>query len=366
MNRSELIENVYTCASCGFCRFGCPVYKEIGFESLTVRGRMLIFKKLLEGKIDYSERVTDLIYMCAQCENCNLNCPTGIDFVEICTTLREDIVQRGLLPESHKIVRENLFENSNPFGEPLEERGTWFSPKQEPMKKSKNLYFVGCTASYSLNRVAKSVVRILDKIEYDYTLLGSEEWCCGSPVFRMGEKEKGEQMIRHNVEKFRELGVETIFTSCAGCFRTLSKMYPEDFKVLHVVQLFDQLLDEGRLEFKKEFKKKILYYDGCDIGRHCGVYEEPRNVLSAIDGVELIELDYNREDAVCCGGPLASGFPELAHNIAARTVKEAEEKGADMIATACVSCLVNFKEGAKVAGIRMGVYDIPMLLPRFL
>ena len=366
MDEARLAEDVYTCASCGYCRFNCPVYKVLGLESATVRGRMLMLKKLLDGKMEFTPELVNSFYMCAQCEGCHVACPNNIDFVMITQLLRQEMVKQGLLPESFKTVRENLATVSNPYGEPLEQRGGWLSPKlrQGEPKQSENLYFVGCTSSYSLNRIPKSVTRILDKIKFDYTVLGDNELCCGSPIFRMGETELGMEMVRRNVENIRKLGVKTIFASCSGCYSTMKHNYPDEFEYLHITELFDNLLKSGELEFRRPLKKRVIYYDGCDLGRHSGIYEAPRNVLRAIPEIELIEFDYNRENAMCCGGPLTSGFPELSHNIAARTVLEAHEKGADMIATACAACLVNFKEGAKVAGVQMDVQDIPMLLAR--
>ncbi len=365
MDEAKLEEEIYTCASCGYCRFNCPVYKVLGFESATVRGKMLMMKKVLEGKMEFTSDLVDSIYMCAQCEGCKVACPNDIDFVAITRFLRQDMVNQGLLPESFKMVRENLATLSNPYGEPLDQRGAWLSSKvRGESKQSENLYFVGCTSSYSLNRIPKSVTRILDKSKFDYTVLGDNELCCGAPMLRMGETELAMDMVQRNVENIRALGVKTIFASCAGCYSTMKHNYPDEFQYLHITELFENMLNDGTLEFRKPFKKRAIYYDGCDLGRHCGVYEAPRNILKAIPELELIEFDYNREDAMCCGGPLSSGYPDLAHNIAVRAVVEAHEKNADMIITACAACLVNFKEGAQIAGIQMDVQDIPMILAR--
>lgn len=365
MNTKDIERDIYTCASCGYCRFGCPVYQEVGFERVTVRGRMLLFKKLLEGKLDFDEfdpSVIDSIYMCAQCENCKEICPAGVDCMTIANSLREEIARRGLLPENATFVRDALLTNSNPFGQPREERGAWLPKKYAEPKQSENLFFVSCTASYSLNRVARSVLRILETADYDFTVLGDEENCCGSPLLRFGEVDRAREQIATNVEMFDRHGIKTIFTPCAGCFRTLSHEYPEEFRVMHTVQLFDELIREGRLEFGKSLEKKLIYYDGCDIGRHCGVYEEPRNVLRSIPGVELLEFDYNREEAVCCGGPLLSVDSDLARDIGANLVAEAKEKGADSIVTTCATCFLNFREGARVGEIQIDIEEITMLV----
>lgn len=365
MTEQEIIEQVYTCASCGYCRFGCPVYNEIGFESLTVRGRMQILKKILEGKMELTKPIIESIYMCAQCENCNIRCPTGVDFVKISEALRETLLKNRLAPEVQLMLTENLARDSNPFREPLEERGAWLPSDYPQCKKSENLYFVGCTGSYSLNRIPKSIMRILDNIGFEYTLLGSEERCCGSPILRAGDRETATKTIERNVEKFKSLGVKTIITSCAGCHKTFLHDYPSEFNFVHYTQLFTKLINEGVLVFEKELNEKVIYFDGCDLGRHSGIYEEPREILRAIPGVELIEFQYNREEAECCGGPILGANAELARKIAATRVQEAIDRGATFLVTACPTCLLNFKEGARTAGIQLQIQDLPLLLPKY-
>ncbi len=365
MTEQEIIEQVYTCASCGYCRFGCPVYNEIGFESLTVRGRMQILKKILEGKMKLTKPIIESIYLCAQCENCNVRCPTGIDFVKISEALRETLLKERLAPEAQIMLSENLAKDSNPFREPLEERGSWLPGDFPQGKKSEYLYFVGCTGSYSLNRIPKSIMRVLDSIGFDYTLLGSEERCCGSPILRAGAREIAMKTIERNIDQFHRHGAKTIITACAGCHTTFIHQYPSEFKYVHFTQIFAQLSKEGALVFEKELNEKVIYFDGCDLGRHSGIYEEPREILRAIPGVELIEFQYNREEAECCGGPVLGANADLARKIGAARVQEALDMGATFLVTACPTCLLNFKEGARTAGLQLQMQDLALLLPKY-
>lgn len=364
MNKAKVLEDLYTCASCGYCRFGCPVYKEVGLESASVRGKCLLLKDFLEGRIEYSDKIRDALYMCAQCENCKVNCPTGVDFVAMTKWVREELLKAGQITEGQEMLRKIIAEKGNPFNEPSQERGAWAGSKFPVGKKCENLYFVSCTASYSLNRIAKSIFKVLEEADFEFTLLGEKEKCCGNPLLGLGEYDKARELMYANVAAFDELGVKTIFTGCPGCYKVLKHYYPHRYRVLHIVQLIDELIRQGRLVFDKELKKKIVYFDGCDLGRHCGIYEEPRNVLRAIPGVELIELDFNRDQAVCCGGPITASYPELSARIASRTVKEAVEKGADMLVAACAACLLNFKEGSKWANLKIDIQDIMLLLPK--
>ena len=172
-------------------------------------------------------------------------------------------------------------------------------------------------------------------------------------------------LVEDNVAIFKEMGVKTIFTACAGCYKALIHDYPKgDWEVLHFVQIMDRLISEGKLKFKKPLPKKVIYYDGCDLGRHCGIYEEPRRILQAIPEIELIEFDYNREEAMCCGGPLVGSYPDLATDIPVRHVNEAVEKGADILVAACGACMINFKEGSKKAGKKLDIQDLAMLVAK--
>jgi len=362
MTKEELVHQVYTCASCGYCRFGCVVFQETGLEKNTVRGRMLLLKKVLEGKLPLDERITDSIYMCAMCQNCNINCPTGIDFVEMSEALRDELFREGKIPDSARMVVDVLTTHGNPYSQPMDEKGAWLPPKYREPRRSPNLFFVSCTSAYPLNRAAKSVLKVLEKIEYDFTVLGGEEYCCGNPLLRLGEHEKSREMMNKNVEAFKRLGVERIFAACPGCFKTILHSYPKEFRVQHISQLFLELVKEGKMKFK-EFPKKVVYTDGCDLGRHAGVYEEPRELLKAIPKVELVEFEYNREHAPCCGGPLLGSAPDLARKIAENRLREAADLGVDMMVTSCGICFLTFMEAAKVSDVQVQIRELPMLLP---
>jgi heterodisulfide reductase subunit D len=223
---------------------------------------------------------------------------------------------------------------------------------------------MSCTAAYSANRIAKSVVRICQAAGIEFAI-SDKEMCCGNPLLRIGQREKFQELVEGNVRMFKEVGAKTIFTACAGCYKALVHDYPKgDWEVLHFAQLMDRLIKEGKLSFKKPLPKKVIYYDGCDLGRHCGIYEEPRRVLAAIPEIELMEFDYNREEAMCCGGPLVGSYPDLATDIPVRHINEAVEKGADILVAACGACMINFKEGMKKAGKKIDVQDLTMLVAK--
>ncbi|MEK7269509.1 MAG: (Fe-S)-binding protein [Planctomycetota bacterium] len=359
----EIREDLFACASCGYCRFGCPVFQTAGFERVTPRGRILALKRAIDGRTDVPAEIVDSIYRCLQCAGCKVNCPMEIDFVKICEAIRGDMAEKNILPEGQEMLRKTVSEKGNPFGEPAAERGVWAGKVERLTPGVPLLYFAGCASSYASNRIARSVVKVLETAGIPFNVMGREENCCAAPLLRVGDEAKAKVLIDKNIAVFERLQTTEIVASCAGCFKTLKTAYPEKFHAMHVTQFFLKLLKEGAFTFKKDFPKKIIYFDGCDIGRHAGVYEEPREFLRAIPGVTLLEYDYNREKAICCGGPLLSLDIKLAAKIAADRVREAAAKGAEMIATPCPTCMVNLKSGAEEAGIQISIQDIPMILP---
>ena len=364
MLTEQAVHDVYTCASCGYCRFNCPVQKQIGFERSSARGRMLLIKRMLERKLKFAPALVDALYTCTQCAGCSEICPTGIDYCAVVTQLRREATKRKLLPDSQVAARDIVGEHGNPFAQNQAERGDWIPKNVEAGRKAGDLYFVGCSASFGANRIPKSVLMVLLGADIEVSLLGAKESCCGFALFTMGEIERGQALLDRNVAAFREMGAKRIIASCPGCYKTLKHRLPAEFEVLHMEEFIAGLVRDGRVRFVKPFKKKVIYSDGCDLGRHSGIYDAPRDILRAMPEIKLIEFDYNRENAACCGGPVASHNPDLAHDIAAEKVREAVDKGAEVIATSCPMCFVNLKEGAKVAGVKIDIQAVPMLLPK--
>jgi len=384
------------CTNCGECIKWCPVI-EVAPEltlSISPPAKIRNLKKILTAqyglrrilfgkkdhffnrlfrtptisKEDMKQFVND-IYACTSCRQCHMVCPAHIETVELWEGIRRCIVDAGFGPlESQGFTIEGVTnpQKINPFGEPRGNRGTWL-PKNKVPIESKYLYFVGCAASYSVNRIPRSVIRVLDMVkDFHYTLLGNEEFCCGDPIARIGLTREADELVAKNVEKFEGLGIETVFASCSGCYKNLLHRFPKKYKVLHVTELFEKLIGEGRLCFTKDVKRKAIFFDGCDSGRMCGLYEPPRNILKAIPGIEVLDFDRNRAYGMCCGGPLSGSHPDLGYRIAANIVKEAREKGVDMIVTICPTCMITLREGAKSAKVDMEIQDLPMLLPGLL
>lgn len=236
------------------------------------------------------------------------------------------------------------------------------------------VYFAGCMATYRLPSIAEATIKVLRHAGMDFKMLGEDEWCCGSVAFRTGFEEDGVKMARHNVEALKAIGATRVVTACAGCYRTLSMDYPEvlgeklPFEVIHFPTLLKELIEEGRLKFPEGETISVTYHDPCHIGRHMGLYDDPREALTAIPQVELREMDKNRETASCCGagGGVRSTSRELARGAAETRIHEAEETGVSVLTTACPFCTFNLREGIERSGSDLEMLDFPEFVSKIL
>jgi len=201
----------------------------------------------------------------------------------------------------------------------------------------------------------------------DYGCLGKDEKCCGSVMLRMGDPEF-ERLARENINMFNDLGIETLISSCAGCFKTIKGDYPKvgklNFEVLHTVEFLRRLYEDKKLVFKNPVEKRVTYHDPCHLGRASGVYDDPRFIMEMIPGLELIEMPRNREYSRCCGagGGLKSGYPDIQNKMAQRRVKEAEETGAEELVSACPFCFQGLQVGISALESPLVMRDISFLV----
>ena len=199
------------------------------------------------------------------------------------------------------------------------------------------LYFRGCTAREKETGISKATEKLLELAEVDYHILEDEK-CCGSVLLRTGFLNEAQEQIRKNSEIFKD---ELILTSCAGCYKTLKEDY-EGIEVIHISQLLDTLINEGKLNFsKKDFD--VTYHDSCHLARHCEVFEEPRNVVRSV--ANLVEMKNNCEDSLCCGagGGVKSAYPEIADEMAKLRLSQARETGCSTLVTPCPFCKLNLE-----------------------
>jgi len=365
----KYVDYVLMCSGCAYCLPMCSSFDRFKLEPYGARGLMTIARLILEGKLDLTIIPPDIIYTCPNCGYCDTRCRG--ENTDVLEALRADLVKKGKGLPKHIGFGEWAEKGHNPYYEPHEERFAWL-PKIERKipKKAECIYFAGCTSAYRIQSIAKATVNVLNTAGVDFITLGEEEWCCGSPLLRTGQRYLAEELAKHNLEAIERTGVESVVMSCAGCYRVFKRDYPKlglkpDFEVLHTTELFRELLSEGRLKPKKKIEMKITYHDPCHLGRHGGVYEPPRDVIKNISGLELLEMTWIKEETRCCGagGGVKSGYPNLALEWAQARVADAELTGAQAIVSACPFCQRNLSDAIETYGLTPSkVYDISELL----
>ena len=378
---TEIEKDLDACLQCGYCRATCPVYGQIGWESASPRGKVYYLRqmarktpidRLMRRDTKINDKFVERVFQCTSCAACEENCHVEIDFAHMWEEVKEWLIDQGYGPmEAHKKIKERVVEKRNPYDEPKEKRAAWLPADIKLSPDPEVVFFTGCTEAYRMQPLAAATAKLLDKAGVKFNILGEDEWCCGSPLLRTGQKGVvRDELAPHNVREMDKRGWKAMVTACAGCYNTMKTDYPKltgnpSYKLYHISEYLEKLIKEGKLKFTKEFKKKVAYHDPCHLGRHAKVFDAPRNVLKAIPGLTLVETKAERMDSVCCGagGGFKSAFNDMAEEIAAERVKHFVAAGADVIATSCPFCQVNLNAGAKRAGLdikTMGVVQIAL------
>jgi glycolate oxidase subunit GlcD len=374
---SESVENeINACIQCGFCRAGCPTFGETTLESLNAKGRVTLAYNMLMGTIEPSADLAKRLYQCMLCLNCKAVCPAQVKVSDIVRTARERLVEKGFLPEVFKPALAAMIDAANPLLAAPEKRADSYPAqyKKAIPGETEAILHLGCVTSFQDVKIIPAVMQILDKAGVNYAALGQEETCCGYLAYLVGDMttfRKAMVMYGETLGKYRP---KQLLTTCAGCLKTFRDLYPHygganGYEVLHAVELIEKLIADGKLSFKADAAPlKVAYHDPCDMGRHMGVYEPPRNVLKALPGVELLEFPMNRDKAKCCGGGGGmKGFDnEMAGDIGYKRLWSAIDLGADVIVSACPSCKGSFNQAAararKEKKAKIKVMDIAELV----
>jgi Fe-S oxidoreductase len=286
--------------------------------------------------------------------------------------IRRILVEFGSYPSELSESVSRIHSSGNPFGEPREKRGAWAEEMEvqayEPGMEY--LYSPCCVPSYDprVVHVAKATVNVLRTAGITFGVLGDGEACCGEAIRRAGAEEVFQEVAAANIAAFSEAGVRRTVVTSPHCLRTFDREYPEleaDFASLHSTQLFARLIEQQRLQPSKELGKKVVYHDPCALGRGCGIYDEPRNVLKSIPGLELLEIpDHNREYSICCGGGSGGIWMERpkGERLSDFRVQQAKDTGAEVLAVACPYCLQMFEDSVGTMELDLEVKDVAELL----
>ena len=335
------------CYQCGKCDTACPWNRVTNFS---------MRKLVREATFGLTDIESENIWRCTTCGKCPQYCPRGVKQIESGVALRRIASENDIFPAHVAPIRTvsvGLMGEGNPFNEDRKKRADWaqglsVKPFTQGMEV---LYFSCCYLSYAprLKKVAAATVDILNRAGVSFGILGAKENCCGESIRKTGNEDLYKRLAKENIKNFVDAGVKKILVSSPHSYHTFKNEYPEfmvHFEVVHITEYLSQLMKEGRLKLTKEYPKKVTYHDPCYLGRHNGIYDEPREILKRVPGLELVEMADNREDSLCCGGGGGRIWMETPkeERFADLRIGQAIEVGAEVLATSCLYCITNFED----------------------
>ena len=341
---------VYDCVDCGKCTTVCPVASID--RDFTPR---LLVVKALEG-IEKDSDTTKNMWACLTCEMCNSMCPYKVDYSGFIQRLRaqsfgEDdhpvCSQGGLIHTMQRLMANNNLKQN---------RLGWVTDELKISKdKGEVLLFTGCSyhlgtiipdkASH-LKDIPASAVKILNAAGVE-PVVHKDEVCCGHDLLWLGDEEAFFKLMDRNIETIKASGAKKVIFACPECYRTFDIDYQDycnelPFELVHISDFIAGAIKNGELKLGR-LEKKVTYHDSCRMGRHMGVYDSPREVLSAISGIELNEMERSKEKATCCGVNAWANCDGTGKKMQIDRLLEAKRTGAETMLTFCPKCQIHFK-----------------------
>lgn len=408
------------CIRCSVCKFiplemikgyehvnVCPSITKYNFHAYSGGGRLNMAVAMLDKRIEYTDKLREIIYDCQMCGACDISCKNVMDMevLEPLNELRIKCVEDGHTVPVLDRVMGNLRKHGTMVPDEKLRRGQWaegIDVKNITKERSGVVYHAGCRTCFgkTLWRAARATVILLQKAGVDVGIAHEHESCCGGRAYQMGYKEDFLRQAKHNMEQFRKSGAAILVTGCSDCYHAFKVLYDKfgmrgDLEVLHTTEYLDRLIKADKIKPTKELPIRVTYHDPCHLGRlgeryihwegkevpgHIrifdppkeyrrgtyGIYEPPRDILRSIPGLKLIEMDRIKEYAWCCGagGGVKETNPEFALWTAKERIGEAEATGAEAIVTACPGCEQSLKDAIKDNRSVLKVYDIVELLDK--
>ncbi len=378
------------CTNCGRCQDVCPAHlsqKPLSPRRMTQNLKDHLRRegpKLLSTPPDQRQPEAimektvgeDELWACTACMACEEACPVYVEQIIRNVDLRRYLVLVETKYSSEvRLALKNLEKSNNPWGASRGTRAEWTKglgiKTLAEVENPEFLFWVGCVGSFDARnqKVATSMVKILQASGISFGILGNDEGCCGDPARRIGNEYLFQTMAEANIEILKESGVKKILTLCPHCFHTLKNEYPQfggEFQVIHHTQFLTELISSGKLKLTKPLNKVITYHDSCSLGSANQICDPPRKILNSIPGLKLVEMERHRQRSFCCGA--GGGRMWMEEHIGTRInqmrTDQAIATEAELIGTACPYCLTMLFDGIKEKGKAetMAAYDLSELV----
>lgn len=390
--RQNQLIDLYACVECGRCTNMCPASgtgKTLSPMDLIVKMRDHLTEKgavitsrspwipgfapknmqaaasseLAETPNLIGDVITEEeLWACTTCRNCEDQCPVANEHVEKIIDMRRYLVlTEGSMPHEATRYFQNIERQSNPWGINRKERIKWREGREDITVPTVNevedfeyLFFVGSMGSFDnrSQKIAQAFAKIMNVAGVKFAILGNEEKNSGDTARRMGNEFLFQQLCQENIASFQAHNVKKIVTICAHTYNTFKHEYPEfglEAEVFHHTELILKLIQEGRIKPTKEVNEAIAYHDSCYIGRYNDIYDIPRQILQSVPGVQVLEMERNKQDAMCCGA--GGGMMWLEESQGKRVNIERTEQALRLnpttIGSNCPYCLTMMSDGIK-------------------
>lgn len=403
------------CSRCSSCKWiphaqimswrfakSCPSVDRYNFHAYSASGKLNMALSIIDKRSELNDAVASVIYRCQLCGACQVACQNYRDDIDHCDAfhiMRSTCVQEGFVLPEHLDIIESMKREDNTMGLPKAQRGDWAAGLDIPdinTQKVEVLFHAGCRYSYDeeLHGTVRKWASFLKKAGVAIGIAGRDEACCGGRAYEIGYQGEMKNYAEDMAGRVKASGAHTLVTPCSDCYYTFKYLYPKNrlglnVKVLHTTELTDALVRQGKIQLKNSVPLTVTYHDPCHLGRRGesyksgwtgevklmrpvqfkqtgreGIFDEPRNLIKAVPGVELREMERIREYSWCCGagGGVLEAEPGFAVWTAKDRLEEARATGAEAIVTACPWCEHLFAEALKETGDTLKVLDVVDLL----
>lgn len=378
------------CTECGRCQAACPAYmagtplnpKRIVLDMQAALDHYApALRRTAQGDLPPTPVVRQFIseealWACTTCRACVYECPVLIEHVDAIVDMRRSLVlMEGTMPDLLANAMTQAERAGNPWGNPRGSRMDWAAGLNVPLMSQKKqadvLYWVGCAGAYDpeSQKTARAMIRIFETAGVDYAVLGEEERCNCEWARRAGNEYLYQQAAQANIATLAQYQFKVIVTHCPHCFNTFRNEYPQfggHYEVIHHSTFITRLIQEGRLKLSKPIGETVTYHDSCYLGRYNDVYDDPRQALAAVKGLQIVEMRRSREKGLCCGGGGAQVWFETHQEKPVNTIRleEAMSSGAQTVAAACPFCTIMLGSAAQSMGVTeaVAVKDLALII----